>query len=285
MGWFGKKKKEERIFGEDGYDQDGWDRNGYDRQGYNIVENDRHGNKKPDNYQDRIIAKSITLEIPEPISYWDDRAFDQGLEHLQHSVIQKEQNTLNVLFTSEDDDNNKDDNEEDVTSFSLIILKRIPKNKDLLINSSTIISYDRNEQKYFARESLRMEIEEIENKGYQLMKEKKYELAISQYEHALSKDSSNENILLNKGFCLVKLGKVEQALECYNKILLNNPINITAIQNKIELLETFGDKYQHELKELYKQQGFRDHGTWEEIHNNEGETDFDKTERELKEKE
>jgi len=281
MGLFGRKKKEERIFGEDGYDQDGWDRNGYDRQGYNIVENDRHGNKKPDNYIDRIIAKSITLEIPESLSHWDDRAFDQGLEHLQHSVIQKEQNIVNVSFTSEDDDN-----EEDAMSFSLIILKRIPKNKDMLINSSTTISYDRNEQKYFTRESLRIEIEEIENEGYQSMKEKKYELAILQYEHALSKDSSNENVLLNKGFCLFKLGKIEQALECYNKILSNNPINITAIQNKIDLLETFGDKYQNELKELYKQQGFREQGTtWQEIHDKEGETDFDKTERELKEKE
>lgn len=254
MGLFGKKKKIERIFDKDGFDQDRWDRQGYDRQGYNVAGNDRNGNNKPDNYVEKIIAKSITLRITEQFPPIDKRYFD---DQLKYKIIEKEQNEVNIPYFD--------------STIHFEIIEKNPKDKQVMINSSTRISYDFREEEFDEINKLKNELKKIQIKGDELMEKENYELALSNYDNVLSKFPSNEHSLSNKGFCLFKLGKIQQALDCYTKILSNNPNHQLAIENKIKLLETFGDQYREELSKLYKKLRVTNSviGTWQEIHDRE----------------
>jgi tetratricopeptide (TPR) repeat protein len=63
----------------------------------------------------------------------------------------------------------------------------------------------------------------------------------------LEKDHTNVPALTNKGVCFYNLGKVKEAMDCYDKALAINPDDRIVLQNKINILEKFGDKYELQI--------------------------------------
>jgi tetratricopeptide (TPR) repeat protein len=90
------------------------------------------------------------------------------------------------------------------------------------------------------------EIDNLFNKGGEMLDKEKYWDAIYYYDKALLKDPNNLSALINKGFALDSLGKHEDAIIFYDKALLIDPNDVDALNNKGVALERLG-KYKEAL--------------------------------------
>ncbi|HET8720194.1 MAG TPA: tetratricopeptide repeat protein [Candidatus Nitrosotenuis sp.] len=68
-----------------------------------------------------------------------------------------------------------------------------------------------------------MSVDELVKKGKILLKEGRFDEALSNFEQALLLDQNNAEILNQKGAALRSLGRYDEALECFNKSLTIDP--------------------------------------------------------------
>ena len=74
--------------------------------------------------------------------------------------------------------------------------------------------------------------ERMLRKAEDLVKNRRYERALSVYKKVLSKEGSNKRALLNKGFVHDEMGNPQDAIKEYNKILKTNPNDAKTLYNK-----------------------------------------------------
>lgn len=68
-----------------------------------------------------------------------------------------------------------------------------------------------------------MSVDELVEKGKIMLRDGRFDEALSNFEQALLLDPSNTEILNQKGSTLRSLGRYDEALECFNKSLSIDP--------------------------------------------------------------
>ncbi|MDH3203098.1 MAG: tetratricopeptide repeat protein, partial [Nitrosopumilus sp.] len=90
-------------------------------------------------------------------------------------------------------------------------------------------------------------VDALNDKGYQLFEQGKYDEAITYFDRVLEIEPDNEYALLTKGTALERLGEYNEAIFYYDQALDSNPNSVLALNNKGAALYNLG-KYDEAIK-------------------------------------